>query len=84
MIGKLLKLYAYTRKPAATFMVLHPIRTAQVAKVPFDLRTAYAPRLVALATALVVGPLAYRLGKRSAEGTLFTPATGSGDVPPQP
>ena len=67
MLGKLLKMYAYSQKPKSTFAVLHPIKTAQLAKVPFDLRTAYAPRLTALAAALLIAPLAYRLGKRSAE-----------------
>lgn len=73
MLGKLLKAYAYLRAPVVTAATLHPIRTAQWVKVPFDLKTAYAPRLTALAAAAVVGPLAFRLGKRSAEGTLYTP-----------
>jgi hypothetical protein len=83
MIGKLLKIYAYTKKPKTTFVVLNPVTTAQLLKVPFDLKTAYAPRLTALATALLVAPLAYRLGKRSAEGTLFTRGAGSGPRPPE-
>lgn len=75
MIRTLLALYAYTQAPKTTFSLLHPVRAAQLVKTPFDLRTAYAPRLTALATALVVGPLAYRLGKRAGEGTLFSPAS---------
>lgn len=74
MIRTLLKLYAYWQAPKRTFTLLHPVKTVQVAKTPFDLKTAFAPRLTALATALVVGPLAYRLGKRAGEGTLRTPA----------
>lgn len=77
MLGKLLKTYAYTQKPKTTLALLHPIRLAQLLKVPFDLKTAYAPRMTALATALVVAPLAYRLGKRAGEGTLFLPDSGS-------
>ncbi len=73
MLGNLLKVIAYKRAPAATFTVLHPVETVQWVKVPWDLRYAYAPRLTALATALVVAPLAFRLGKRAAEGTLFEP-----------
>lgn len=64
MIGSLLKLFAYSQKPKSTFAALHPVRAAQVVKTPFDLRTAYAPRITAMATALIVAPLAYRLGKR--------------------
>jgi hypothetical protein len=75
MLGKLLKVIAYKRAPAATFTVLHPIETAQWVKVPWDLRYAYAPRLTALLTALLVAPLAFRLGKRAAEGTLFYPSS---------
>jgi hypothetical protein len=67
MIRTLLKLFAYTQAPKTTFSLLHPIKAAQVVKTPFDLRTAYAPRLTAVATALVVAPLAYRLGKRAGE-----------------
>ena len=84
MIRALLKLFAYTQAPKSTFSVLHPVRAAQVAKTPFDLRTAYAPRLVAVATALLVGPLAYRLGKRAGEGTLRTPRPAAPRTPPPP
>ena len=84
MIRTLLKLLAYTQAPLPTFSFLHPVKTAQVAKTPFDFRTAYAPRLAALATALVVGPLAYRLGKRAGERTLFTPEDACRETTPRP
>jgi hypothetical protein len=85
MLGKLLKTYAYTQKPKTTFALLHPVRLAQLVKVPFDLKTAYAPRMTALATALLVAPLAYRLGKRAGEGTLLVPGPRSsrGQTPAQ-
>lgn len=83
MIGTLLKALAYTKAPRTTFAVRHPVRTVQVAKVPFDLKTAYAPRLTALATALLLVPLAYRLGKRAGERTLWTPRRGGG-IPAPP
>lgn len=79
MIGTLLKLLAYSQAPKTTFSLRHPVTAVQVVKTPFDLRTAYAPRLTALATALVVGPLAYRIGRRAGEGTLFSPGR-----PPRP
>lgn len=87
MIRTLLKLLAYSHAPRTTFAARHPITAAQLVKTPFDLRTAYAPRLTAVATALVVAPIAYRLGRRSGEGTLFTPRRGAPAVlydEPQP
>lgn len=90
MLGSLWKLYAYGRAPRTTFSLLHPVTAAQLIKLPFDLRTAYAPRLTAVAAALIVGPLAYRLGKRAGERTLTTPRrrarelaeTGAAELPP--
>lgn len=77
MVRTLLKLFAYSQAPKTTFSLLHPVRAAQVAKTPFDLKTAYAPRLTAIATALVVAPLAYRLGKRAGTGALRGAAQGA-------
>ena len=37
---------------------------------------------VSLATALLVAPLAYRLGKRAGEGTLRTPRRAGLPLPP--
>lgn len=76
MIRTLIKLLAYTQAPLPTFSLLHPVKAAQVVKTPFDFRTAYAPRIAALATALVVAPIAFRMGKRASEGTLFDPDAG--------
>lgn len=73
MIGTLWKMYGYAKHPKLSFALRHPVPAIQVAKTPFDLRTAYAPRLAVVATAILVAPLAYRLGKRAGEGTLFTP-----------
>lgn len=73
MIRTFLTLFAYFQAPKTTFSLLHPVKAAQLVKTPFDLKTAYAPRLTAVATALLVGPLAYRVGKRAGEGTLFSP-----------
>jgi hypothetical protein len=67
MIGTLLKLFAYYKLPKTTFGVRHPVPAAQLVKTPFDLRTAYAPRLAAGITFLLVAPIAYRLGKRMGE-----------------
>jgi len=73
MIRTALKLLAYAWAPKASFTALHPVAAVQVAKTPFDLRTAYAPRLAAAVTALVVAPLAYRLGRRAGERALPPP-----------
>ena len=75
MLVTLLKLFAYTRAPKKTFVVLHPVRAAQLRKLPWDLKHAYAPPLVAIVTAAAVGPLAFRLGRRSGRGTLLSPRT---------
>lgn len=64
MLGTLLKLFAYSRAPKRTFAVLHPKKTAKTAAVPWDLAHGYGPRVAALVTAAVVGPLAYRVGRR--------------------
>lgn len=64
MIGTVLKLFAYSQAPKRTFAALHPKKTAKTVIVPWDLAHGYAPRLAALATAAVVGPLAYRVGRR--------------------
>lgn len=78
MLGTLLKAAAYAMAPKATFTLLHPVQRVQLEKVPFDLRTAYAPRMTALGAALLVGSLAYRLGRRAGEGTLFMPRVDAG------
>lgn len=81
MVRALLKLLAYSQAPKTAFSFLHPVTAVQVAKTPFDLRTAYAPRLTAVATVLLVAPLAYRLGKRAGERTLFTPRGADPQTP---
>lgn len=84
MLGTLLKLFAYSQAPRTTFAVRNPVKAAQWVKTPFDLKTAYAPRLTALAAVLLVAPMAYRLGKRAGQGTLHSPRTpppGSRDRP---
>lgn len=73
MLGTLFKMVAYARAPTATFASRHPRAARRLARVPSDSRAAYAPRLAALATALVVAPLAYRLGKRAGQASLLRP-----------
>lgn len=86
MLGTLFKLYGYTKHPKLSFALRHPMPAAQILKTPYDLRTAYAPRIAVAATALLVAPLAYRLGKRAGEGTLWTPrrrpAADASELPP--
>jgi hypothetical protein len=69
MLKTVIKALAYAQAPRTTFTVLHPEKAVQIAKVPFDLRTAYAPRLIALGAALLIAPLAFRLGKRAGDGS---------------
>jgi hypothetical protein len=70
MIGTLLKLGAYAVAPRATFAVRHPVRNLRLRSTARGLRHGYSARLAAIATAAVVGPLAYRVGKRIGSGAL--------------
>src|SRR5262245_45421481 len=63
MIGKMLKMIAYTKAPKATFAVLHPRTTAQMARTRRDLKHGYAPRISAVGAALVALPLGYLAGR---------------------
>jgi hypothetical protein len=63
MIGKLLKMYAYTKAPKATFAVLHPRTTAQVARMRRDLKHSWALRASALGAALIALPVGYLVGR---------------------
>ncbi len=80
MIGTLLKLVAYTQAPEITLQLRERFRQrdrlAKSRRIPLDLRQAWAPRLAVVVTAAIVGPVAYRLGRRSAQGTLWTPGDG--------
>ena len=60
----LLKAAAYSRAPRLTFTLLHPKQAAQLKKLPFDLRTAYAPRIAAVVAAAVALPVGFVLGRR--------------------
>jgi len=63
MIGKMIKMLAYTKAPKATFAVLHPRTTAQMARTRHDMRHALAPRMSAVGAALVALPLGYLAGR---------------------
>jgi hypothetical protein len=63
MIRALIAGLAYAAAPKATFAVLHPRTAVELKKLPFDLRYAYAPRLTALAAAIVTLPLGVLLGR---------------------
>ena len=63
MIRALIAGLAYAAAPKATFAVLHPRTAVELKKLPFDLRYAYAPRLTALAAAMVTLPLGVLLGR---------------------
>lgn len=71
MIGSILKLAAYSRAPRTTFALMHPRKTAKLAKFRWDIRHAYAPRVAAVAAAAVALPIGLAIGRvrngRSAE-----------------
>lgn len=80
MIGTLFKLFAYTQAPKRTFAFLHPKKAAKTAVLPWDIEHGYGPRLAVLATAVLVAPLAYRLGRRAGERTLWAPKASQTDA----
>jgi hypothetical protein len=63
MIGNLLKMYAYSKAPKATFAVLHPRSTAKLAHARYDMRHSIAPRVSAVGAALIALPLGYLAGR---------------------
>jgi hypothetical protein len=63
MLGKILKMTAYTRAPKLTFTVLHPKSAVQLAKTRWDLQHAWAPRLTAVAGAALALPLGFLLAR---------------------
>ncbi|NLG61600.1 MAG: hypothetical protein GX539_05095 [Candidatus Cloacimonetes bacterium] len=63
MVGNLLKTYAYAKAPRATFMVGHPVKSARLAKMRWDMKHAWAPRVAAIGAAAVALPLGLALGR---------------------
>ena len=63
MIGKMLKMYAYTKAPRATFALRHPRTTAKLAHARYDVRHSWVPRASALGAALIALPLGYLVGR---------------------
>lgn len=64
MMTSILKTAAYTRAPKTTFTVLHPRKAFRIAKLRYDIRHAYAPRLAALVAFALAIPVGYVLGRR--------------------
>jgi hypothetical protein len=63
MIGNLLKWYAYTKAPRATFAVRHPRTTARLAHARYDMKHSVVPRVSAVGAALIALPLGYLAGR---------------------
>jgi hypothetical protein len=63
MIGKLVKLIAYSQAPKATFAVLHPRAAAQLKFAKWDARHGWAPRAAAVGAILIALPIGYMLAK---------------------
>ena len=68
MIGSILKVLAYRQAPRTTFAMLHPDAAFQMAKMRYDFHHAYAPRVAAVATAVLVLPLGIILGRAFERG----------------
>lgn len=63
MVGTIARMYLYSKAPKTAFAVLHPRQTARVAKMKWDFRHSYAPRLAAVGVALLALPAGYLLGR---------------------
>ncbi len=81
MIGKMAKVIAYKHAPRAAAAVLHPKASASLAHTKYDMRHGYAPRISAVATALIAIPVGFLIGKllsdRSARMADRTSNTGN-------
>lgn len=63
MLGTMARLYAYSKWPRTTFALTHPKTTAHLAKMRWDLKHAYAPRVSAITTAIIALPFGYMVGR---------------------
>ena len=63
MVRDLLKGYAYAKAPRTTFMVGHPVKSARLAKMRWDMRHALAPRFAAVGAVALALPLGLVLGR---------------------
>lgn len=63
MIGTIAKTVAYTKAPRTTFTLLHPKRAVKLRRLKYDIRHAYAPRIVAAGVAALAIPLGFLLGR---------------------
>ena len=67
MLKTLAKGYAYSHHPRLTFAALHPEEAIHLKHLEYDLRHAYAPRLVGVVAVAVALPLGIWIGRRWAE-----------------
>ena len=67
MLKTLAKGYAYSHHPRLTFAALHPEEALHLRKMEYDLRHAYAPRLVGVIAVAVALPLGIWIGRRWAK-----------------
>lgn len=66
MFGAVVNAVGYARKPKATFVMRHPVRTFRIMKFRREMKHAFTPRRIALGigAAAVAVPLGYWLGRR--------------------
>ena len=69
MLKTLAKGYAYSHHPRLTFAALHPEEAIHLKHMEYDLRHAYAPRLVGVVAVAVALPLGIWIGRRWAEAS---------------
>ena len=69
MLGKIVKIIAYSKAPKLAFTVLHPKPAVRLAKTRWDLKHAWAPRITGVAAAAVALPLGFMLARLSTRNT---------------
>jgi hypothetical protein len=63
MVGSLIKMFAYSRAPRATFALAHPKDTLRLMRFRRELRGSPVPRAAALGAAALALPLGMMLGR---------------------
>ena len=67
MIGKLIKYYAIARAPKLAYTTAHPKNAARIVKTGWDLKHAWAPRVVGAVAVAIALPVGYVLGRMSSQ-----------------
>ncbi len=86
MIGQIAKVLAYKHAPRAAAALFHPKASARLAHTKYDMKHGYAPRISAVAVALLAVPVGFLVGKvmnrRTDSARMDSPRMGGPMTPP--